>query len=443
MSATLPTSLPNIVLVHSHDTGRYVQPYGHPVPTPNIQRLADQGLLFRQAFAAAPTCSPSRAALLTGRWPHSNGMLGLAHRGFALDDPGQHMQHTLREAGYWTAMVGEQHVSDDPEDLGYDRVLDADTSHAHHVAPAAVELLRDRPRQPFFLSVGFFETHRDYFEPTSVRDALYSVPPTNLPDSPVTRRDMAAFKQSARALDHGVGAVLSALDEQDLADDTIVIVTTDHGLPFPGGKSTLSDRGLGVMLIVRGPGGFHGGRVNDALVSQIDIFPTLCELIGIEAPAHLQGRSLLPAVRGDAREVNAAIFGELTYHAAYDPQRAIRTRRHKYVRRWGDRNLPVLPNVDDSPSKDLLLRHGLAEIPRPREELYDLMFDPNEAHNLAESPDYADVRAILRGRLEEWMEETADPLLDGPVPAPVDAEVNDPAGISAAEAPDTDTGALR
>jgi N-sulfoglucosamine sulfohydrolase len=443
MSAALPTTLPNIVLVHSHDTGRFVQPYGHPVPTPNIQRLADQGLLFRQAYAAAPTCSPSRAALMTGRWPHSNGMLGLAHRGFGLDDPGQHWLHTLRAAGYWTAMVGEQHISADPEELGYDRVVDADTSHAHVVAPAAVALLRDRPRQPFFLSVGFFETHRDYFEPTSVRDALYSVPPANLPDSPVTRRDMAAFKQSARALDHGVGAVLGALDEQGLADDTLVIFTTDHGLPFPGAKATLTDRGLGVLLIMRGPGGFHGGRVNDALVSHIDVFPTLCELLGIERPDHLQGRSLMPAVRGEAREVNDEIYGELTYHAAYDPQRAIRTRRYKYVRRWGDRDLPVLPNIDDSPSKDLLLQHGLAEMPRPREELYDLLFDPNEAHNLVESPDHADVATELRDRLERWMVETGDALLDGAVPAPEGAEVNDPDCVSAAEAPGSDTGAVR
>jgi N-sulfoglucosamine sulfohydrolase len=272
---------------------------------------------------------------------------------------------------------------------------------------------------------------------------LYSIPPANLPDSPVTRRDMAAFKQSARALDHGVGAVLGALDEQGFADDTIVILTTDHGIPFPGGKASLSDRGLGVLLIVRGPGGFHGGRVNDALASQIDIFPTLCDLIGLEPPPHLQGRSLVSAVRGEVRDVNRAIYGELTYHAAYDPQRAIRTRRHKYVRRWGERDLPVLPNLDDSPSKDLLLRHGLAEIPRPREELYDLLFDPNEAHNLIDSPDHADVLAMLRGRLEAWMEETDDPLLEGFVPAPPGAEIHDPAGVSAAEATDTDTGAVR
>jgi N-sulfoglucosamine sulfohydrolase len=113
------------------------------------------------------------------------------------------------------------------------------------------------------------------------------------------------------------------------------------------------------------------------------------------------------------------------------------------VRRWGDRDLPVLPNIDDSPSKDLLLHHGLAETPRPREELYDLLFDPNEAHNLVGSADHAGLLAVMRGRLEAWMEDTDDPLVDGYVPPPMGAEVNDPAGISAAEATDTDTGAVR
>jgi arylsulfatase A-like enzyme len=148
-------------------------------------------------------------------------------------------------------------------------------------------------------------------------------------------------------------------------------------------------------------------------------------------------------VRGDARDVNEAVYAELTYHAAYDPQRAIRTRRHKYVRRWGDRDLPVLPNVDDSPSKDLLLHHGLAEMPRPREELYDLLFDPNETDNLVDSGEHADLLALMRQRLETWMETTDDPLLAGFVPAPEGAELNDPSGVSASETPGTDTGAVR
>jgi N-sulfoglucosamine sulfohydrolase len=424
---------PNILYLHSHDTGRFIQPYGHQVPTPNIQRLADQGLLFRKAFCAAPTCSGSRSALLTGQYPHSNGMMGLAHRGFELFDYSHHIVHTLREAGYWSGLIGEQHLSKDPRVLGYDHVVESDTNHVDYVAPAAVELIAQAPRQPFFLSVGFFETHREYFEPTSVRDALYSLPPDNLPDTPETRRDMASYKASARSLDQGVGSVLNALDEHDLADDTLVILTTDHGLAFPGSKGTLYDRGIGVLLIMRGPGGAHGGRVSNALVSHVDLFPTICELAGIEPPARLQGRSLLPVMQREVEEVNDAIFAELTYHAAYEPVRAVRTERWKYIRRFGDRLRPVLANTDDSPTKDLLLADGWGDIELPREALHDLRFDPVEAHNLIDAPHCAAVAGELRARLDAWMRETQDPLLDGPVAAPEGAEVNSPDQISPAE----------
>jgi arylsulfatase A-like enzyme len=424
---------PNIVYLHSHDTGRYVQPYGQQIVTPNIQRLADQGLLFRQAFCAAPSCSGSRACLLTGQWAHVNGMTGLAHRGWQLEDYGRHIVHPLREAGYWSALIGEQHLSVDPGVLGYDHVVDIGTTRVHSIAPAAKQLLRSRPPEPFFLSVGFFETHREFFEPSSVRDALYGAPPAHLPDTPETRADMASFKASARSLDQGVGAVLHALDEQGLADDTLVVLTTDHGLPFPGAKGTLSDRGLGVMLVVRGPGGFHGGHVTDALVSQVDLYPTLCALAGAPLPDGLHGRSLLPLVRREAEQVRDELFAELTYHAAYDPMRAIRTRRHKLIRHFGDRLEPVLPNVDDSPSKDLLVAAGWGRTPRPRVELYDLLMDPGEMRNLAGLPAHADVEAELATRLDAWMHETDDPLLDGPVTPPPGATVNDPGGVSATE----------
>lgn len=421
---------PNIVYLHSHDTGRYVQPYGHQIPTPNIQRLADQGLLFRSAFAAASTCSGSRASLLTGRWPHVNGMTGLAHRGWSLLDYGQHVVHPLREAGYWSALIGEQHLSVDPGLLGYDHVIDIGTTKVHSIAPAALQLIRSRPPEPFFLSIGFFETHREFFEPSSVRDALYGAPPAHLPDTPVTRADMAAFKASARSLDQGVGAVLHALDEAGLADDTLVVLTTDHGLPFPGAKATLTDRGLGVMLIVRGPGGFHGGHVTDALVSHVDLYPTFLDVAGAQVPSELPGRSLLPLARRDVDSVRDELFAEITYHVAYDPQRAIRTSRHKLIRYYGDRLEAVLPNVDDSPSKDLLVEAGWGDQKRPAVELFDLIFDPGELRNLAEDPAYADVREELERRLQAWMEDTDDPLLDGPVVPPPGAWIVDPAGLS-------------
>lgn len=281
--------LPNILYIHSHDTGRWVRPYGYSVRTPNIQRLAEEGVLFRKAFCAAPTCSGSRACLLTGQYAHSNGMVGLAHRGFSLKDYRHHIVHTLRDLGYWSALIGEQHISKKPDVIGYDEVVKISTSHTDDVVPVTLDLLERTSDRPFFLSVGFFETHREWFRPSSPKKANYVIPPPNLPDAPETRLDMAAFQESARSLDRGVGAVLDALDAEGLADDTLVICTTDHGLAFPGAKATLYDRGLGVMLILRGPGGFTGGKASDALVSHIDLFPTVCDLAGVERPEWLQG----------------------------------------------------------------------------------------------------------------------------------------------------------
>jgi arylsulfatase A-like enzyme len=303
----------------------------------------------------------------------------------------------------------------------------------HDVAPIAREVLAEVPSEPFFLSVGFFETHREFFEPASTRDALYSQPPPNLPDSQIARRDMAGFKASARSLDQGVGSVLDALDQEGLADDTVVVFTTDHGLAFPGAKATLFDRGLGVMLLMRGPGGFTGGKVIDPMVTHLDVYPTLCELAGIDPPDFLQGTSLLPLVRGEVDRLHEAIYAEATFHAAYEPQRAVRTERWKYIRRFGDRELPVLPNIDDGPIKDLLLEHGLAERKVAARQLYDLIFDPQEVANLSGSPEHADVEEALAARLEAWMRETGDPLLDGPVTPPHGVELNEPDQASAAD----------
>ena len=419
--------------MHSHDTGRYVQPYGEPVPMPNVQALADQGVLFREAFCAAPTCSASRACLLTGQYGQSNGMLGLAHRGWSLRDYRHHIVHVLRGVGYTSTLIGEQHISKEPEVIGYDEVLKISTTHVDTVAPLAMEVLRRERERPLFLSVGFFETHREFLGPGSLRDVHYSKPPNNLPDCPEVRADVAAFKASARSLDHGVGMVLNQLDASGLMDDTLIIFTTDHGMPFPGAKATLYDRGLGVMLILRGPEPFNGGRVIDGLVSHIDIYPTVCEYLGIERPPFLQGVSLLELLRGESTSAREEIFAGSTWHAAYEPQRAVRTVRHKYIRRWGDRLRPVLANTDDGPSKDLLLAAGWAEREIPKEQLYDLLYDPNEANNLLADPGYADVLADLRERLETWMRDTEDPLLAGHVDPPPGVEINLTDQLSATE----------
>ncbi len=426
-------SPPNILYIHSHDTGRFVQPYGFQVPTPNIQLLADQGVLFRQAFCAAPTCSGSRASLLTGLYCHENGMLGLAHRGWRLNDYGQHWIHALRRAGYSSTLIGEQHISVDPGVIGYDEVLPLGSSRAEDVAPLTIEALRRAPSEPWFMSVGFFETHRDFFAPTSVRDTLYSAPPANLPDVAASRRDVAAFKASARSLDQGIGAVLHALHDLGLVENTLVLCTTDHGIAFPGAKATLFDRGIGVMMIIRGPGGFSGGKVLDAPVSQLDVYPTLCELAGVEAPAWLRGSSLMPLVRGEVERLHEQIFAEVTFHAAYEPQRAVRTERWKYIRRFDEYRYPVLANCDDSDSKDLLVAAGWDKRAVPREQLYDLVLDPAEGANLAGEPDCTEQLLELRARLEAWMRETDDPLLEGPVAPPPGALVNEQWQLSPGE----------
>jgi N-sulfoglucosamine sulfohydrolase len=426
---------PNILYLHSHDTGRYIEPYGYEVPAPNLKKLAAEGVLFRHAFDAAPTCSPSRASLLTGQCPHNNGMLGLAHRGFGLSDYKRHILHTLRPQGYRSALIGIQHIARDPKVIGYDEIVETRGNHVAQVAPAAVRFLKQPPKQPFFLDVGFFETHREFHEPSPREDERFSMPPAPIPDTPETRRDMAAFKASARILDQGMGDVLSALESSGLAANTLVICTTDHGVSFPAMKCNLTVHGTGVFLMMRGPGGFSGGNVSNAMVSQLDLFPTICDLLNVEHPAWLEGKSLMPLIRGEARELHDEIFGEVNYHAAYEPIRAARTRQWNYVRRFGGREHPVLPNCDDGFSKDVWLKSGWKDQIVAREQLYDSLFDPNETRNLANDAAYATVLGDMRGRLDRWMKRTNDPLLLGSVAAPPGALANDPDGISPKEPP--------
>jgi N-sulfoglucosamine sulfohydrolase len=427
---------PNILYLHSHDSGRYVQPYGHAVETPNIQRLAESGVLFRQAFCVNPTCSASRSALVTGSYPHCNGMTGLAHRHFALNDYGQHIVHTHRKAGYTSALAGVQHVAVDTQDrkawevIGYDRYL-GEASTAHETA---ARFLKEKPAQPFFLAVGFNETHREYPEAADCPDdPRYCLPPAPLPDTPGTRQDMARFKASARLLDAKMGVVLDALEESGLAGNTLVICTTDHGIAFPRMKCNLQDSGTGVMLILRGPGGFSGGKVMDAMVSHMDLFPTVCELLGIEPPPWLQGRSLMPLITGRTGELHEALFAEVNYHAAYQPMRSVRTRRFKYIRRYDGRVAPVLPNCDDGESKTVWLDHDWPGQPQPDEALFDIIFDPNETNNLAGDAAHSEILDMMRDRLAVRMQATEDPLLSGFVDAPEGAVVNDPDGISPRE----------
>ena len=419
----------NVVYLHSHDTGRWVGPYGHPHPTPNYDRLAASGVTFDDAHTPSPTCSPSRACLLTGQMPRKNGMIGLAHRGSRLADPRRHLAAVLRRNGYRTALSGVQHEFGplDPAAPPYDDVLahvgidDVATADPAIARAAAAFIARDHDG-PFFLSCGFFSTHRTRGHDDQRFNADASPPgdpgatavPPTLPDTPAARADVADFNASLARLDACVGVVLDGIDAAGRAGDTLVVCTTDHGVPFPGHKSRLTDAGTGVLLIVRGPC-FTGGKRVSATVTHLDVVPTILRMTGLSVDHDLDGRSLLPLVSGTVDALHGATFGEVNYHAAYEPMRSVRAAGHLYVRRFGGGGVGaerrVLPNCDPGPTRAAMVDAGWADEPEPAEALYDLAAGPAERRNVIDDPAHADAASDLRRRLRRHMESTADPLL--------------------------------
>ena len=411
---------PNIILLHAHNTGRFIEPYGHAVPTPHLLRMARSGALFRRAFSAAPSCSPSRAAFLTGQYPHCAGMLGLAHRGFALSHPQRHIAHVLRGHGYETAQCGIEHVHAHEPGTGdggmYDVVLTRDGSaRAADVAPAVCDYLRGRHDQPFLLNVGTQQTHTPYPEPQPELHAAenpdYCSPPRPFSDTPALRQMTAGLKRSAREMDAAFGAILNTLSETGRDADTYVFAFTDHGLQWPLHIGNVGEHGNAAFLIIAGPQHFTGGHTFDAMVSLMDLLPTICALVGLEQMPWLQGTSLLPLVDGKVEHLHEQLFFEQTYHAAYEPMRAVRSARHIYIRRFEDRPQLVLPNTDDTPAKRDLLDHGWQQQPRQQEMLYDHYFDPDQQNNLLGRPEVTEVQQQLCQSLDGWMQDTHDPLL--------------------------------
>lgn len=442
---------PNIVYLHTHDLGRYCEPMGYDIPAGNLQRLAEQGVLFRNCHAAAPTCGPSRAALVTGQYPHSCGMLGLPspHLGYRLNDYRLHIGQCMRDLGYTTALSGVQHVARHPmvdpyEVLPYDRFLNhtPDETQIHTRAltiPSAVDFLNEKHDKPFFLSVGLLDPHRDnhgdqrtYIQSIQVQEpadiekqARYCQPFPHMPDNAITRREMANFKRGVAQLDYDIGRILAALDQPNHRNHTLVIFTTDHGPGVCEMKATLTDRGTGVTTIIRGPSDpahgdaciFSGGKVQDALCQQIDLYPTLCELAGRPVPEHCQGRSLLPLLRDGKEGIHDEIFTEQTYHLndAPKPYRSVRTERYRYIRCYKSN---LHRGVDPGPAQKWLTEHGYLDRPVPKHQLFDYYYDPHETNNLASDPAYMHVLADLQERLSRWQAETDDPMIDGTIPDP-------------------------
>jgi len=408
---------PNIIIITTHDSGRHFGCYGVPtVRTPSIDRLAADGVRFTNMNAACPICSPSRGALLTGQYPQTNGLVGLAGGvwNWELRDYRAHLSYRLREAGYHTAMFGFQHETSFIDRLGFDDRRAHGVSRvegnrsATDVAGGVADFLRDADhRQPFFAQIGFVETHTPYDFAGCMPDDRHGVwmPPYARThtgpgwakvlgrfgrDPGFAKRHLAEFQGALHQVDKAVGKILTALRETGREDDTLVLFNTDHGPELPGAKWTMYDAGLGIAFILRWPAaGVRGGRINNWLLGNVDFLPTLCELIGLDIPEDVQGVSFaagcLRDVSGEPSPRKVA-FGNWVDGLNF----SARTERFKLIRN-------VVP-VDST---------GRACEPY---ELYDLQIDPLELIDVASEPAYAEALDEMKARLDQHLVGQNDPV---------------------------------
>ena len=418
----------NVLFITCHDLGQHLGCYGQSsVTSPALDRLAAGGVRCARSFCTAPQCSPSRASLHTGMYPHAAGVLGLAHPpyGWRLDPSVKHIAQILADNGYSTTLVGMQHLIDrgSADELGYARVLPV--APAYEEASATLALLRELAlsEAPFYLEVGFEEPHRPYDFGGAKPDSSRGVDvPGYLPDVSESRRDLAAFQGAIRQMDAGVGLILAGLDDLGLTETTCVVFATDHGAAMPRAKCTLYDPGIEIALLLRFPAlALEPGRVVSELISNVDVTPTLLAALGIAPPRSPQGRSFFPLLIGDTYARRGEVFSEKTFHTYYEPMRAVRTDHHKLIVNFEvSTRVDVPTDIRQSPIYPLMPREF--DDVRPPVELYDLTQDPWERNNMAGSPDYASVESDLRERLLEWMRSTEDPLLQGSVASPYYAE---------------------
>lgn len=431
----------NVVLIVGDDHGRDLGCYGNPdVKTPNLDRLAAQGVRFQKAFCTTASCSASRSVILSGLQNHTNGQYGHQH--------GEHNFHSrenvlslparLNAAGYRTASLGKFHVQPTSVYPFEETIPAGNTQNPVQMANRARAFLEKDDDRPFFLYFCPTDPHRaargfgeDNPHP-GVNEVKYdpatlTVPPF-LPDLPETRDELAGYYQAVSRLDQGVGRLLEVLAAAGHTDDTMVIYMSDNGMAWPGAKTTLYEPGMHLPLIVRAPANAKPGGTSDAMVSWIDLAPTILDYAGvtIDTPAGhppLQGRSFLPAAHGEALPDRDAVFASHTFHEVtmYYPMRAIRTRQYKLIRNlaaplpfpfasdlWQSRTWQaVLEGKHETYGK----RSVAATMQHPPVELFDLEHDPDELRNLADDPAHAAIRQDLEAKLRAWQTATKDPWI--------------------------------
>ncbi len=425
------------MLLVADDQGLDLGCYGNPViQTPNQDRLAARGVRFTQAFTTVASCSSSRSVMLTGLFNHTNGQYGLSHNyhNFHAQLPIQSLPALLKNTGYRTGIIGKFHVKPEsyyPFDYLPEEHFNGNRDVAQ-MAEKAREFFTEEPNSPFYLHVGFSDPHRaesgfanehDYQGIQRIRYSPSDVLlPSHLPDTPEAREEMAEYYESVSRLDQGVGLIIKALEEVGRADETLVIFVSDNGIPFPGAKTTLYDPGVHMPMIIFSPQQSQEGLVNNAMVSFIDLVPTILDWADSPGPNYeLPGRSILPILEEENPEGWDEVYLSHTFHEItnYYPVRAVRTRNYKYIKNlFPELTYPFAADLWASATwqgilKDKLTHMGSrsvkAYLHRPSEELYNLKTDPDEVKNLAGDPQYKQILHDLRGRLNNFQNRTKDP----------------------------------
>lgn len=439
---------PNILFCIADDWGYpYASAYGEPaVQTPTFDRLAREGVLFTHAFSASPSCTPSRSAVLTGQWHWRLESCASNHSTF-LDRFTTYVER-LERSGYTTGAVGKHWGPGKLETPG--RPL------AGHPVKNFNEFLGNRPAgRPFCFWLGGGDPHRPYVAGTGkaagIDPAAVRVPAC-WPDNEIVRSDLADHHFEVQRFDALIGDAVAALEAAGQLDQTLIVMTGDHGLPFPRGKANLYDLGMRVPLAMRYPPLIAGGRTVDDFVSLIDVAPTFLQLAGLEIPADMTGASLVPVLDSEASGLIAAspaadyvIFGKERHvpsQAAPDlggyPGRGIRTREFLYIRNYRPDRWPngtpdyahaAIPgcwfaDTDNGPTKTFIIENADRDAAhrtsfelsfgfRPADELYDLQSDPEQLTNIATDPKYAQIRDALAAKLLDDLERTGDPRVAG------------------------------
>lgn len=425
--ATAQSERPNIIFFIADDWSQEdVACYGNPtIQTPNIDALAADGRRFDNAYLTTSSCSPTRASIITGRYPHNTGAPELHS---ALPDTQIRFPELLRQAGYYTVLSGKNHIFRGKEDRAFDVY-----SRGGHPAGAEdwVEQLQNRPKdKPFFFWFAAYDGHRGWSinDKAPIYDPKEVIVPPYLVDTPIVRQDLANYYHEISRFDYYIGQVKAELKRQGIFENTLIVISSDNGRPFPRDKTYLYDSGVKTPWVVHYPPLIQEPAATDSFVSVIDLSATCLELAGVDITEVIQGQSFVPILKDPRAVVRELVFAEHNWHVYQSHERMVRFGDYLYIKN----NYPEIPNLGHEsdmvyPSgKQLWQAHAAGETlwhqqqvfaqPCPPEQLFQVSRDPHQLWNLADLPAYADALNQARRLLAEWTEQTGDSIPENPTP---------------------------